>query len=314
MADIEILQDNIKKVKKFLEQDNKQLEKEPQNLFLLMSRRSNQFDLDQLYAKLKAEKEKRHVEVLDMRLIAPSLKHGTIPLGMLAKIADFFSVLIHASSNKLSTGRDSVGRIPRHIIEDIDLRLSGLASGSTRLVLTGKTNPDMFGRSVLEETLRNLYILLEEGEESSDFGDELGNLGQRGARNLQELFGLFLSKNIQLDLTWYDPTNRVNIWKGNYGRVQSIYNNLSNLTIEKPRTEIVSGVITLLSETGRISIREPAEINKPQTIYIRYTPNNFVEVSQLTLGQNVSIKCEVQTIVNSSTLKVRKIYYFLELA
>lgn len=313
MSRIKHLEENILRVKRFVEEDEKRLTIEPDDVFLHISYQSNKYDLEQLYYKLIAEKNKRSVEVLDLRLRGADLNFGSIPLKLLSKISDFFSSAILASSNKFFYGRDRA-RFSKELQDVIDLRLSGMALGSTRLVVTGKSAPDMFGFSVLEEVLNNFFIVLHaygNGEPTnlSEAEEGLFNFGQRGVKSLLDFTGILIRDNIEIDLTWDDPSNIIRIWKGDTVRLSKMHAALSSARIEAPKTVDVVGTIKLLSESGRILLNTI----DTKTISVKFSPSQYIDVQELTLGRLVSIKCEKQKIFNTSTNNFRDFYSFIEI-
>lgn len=307
MSRITSLENHIDQVKGFLEEDLQKLKSSPNDLFLLVSVRSNRHDLDQLQSQLKAEKEKRLVEVLDIRLKSSSLQDGTIPLSLLAKIADLFSVVVYASSTKFKTGKDTLGRFSNDILESVDLRLSGLLPGSTHLVLTGKTNPDILGYSVFEESLKNLYKTLDCNNQES-ISDELSNLGSRGTKSLAGLVDLFIKSNIEADFVWNDPGDKVNIWSGDSAEIERMHQILSNNEVQKPIKVTIYGKVTLLSDSGRIII----ENEHGKHIHVSFSRTTLPIAKRMNLGQRVYLQCEKQTIRNRNTDKLVDYYHLID--
>lgn len=298
MSRITALEENIKQVRRFLEEDEERIVREPSNRFYAISRRSNEYDLHQLYAQLRKEKEKRYVEVLDLRFMGNGLDGGTIPLRLLSKISDFFSATILSSSNKYMFGRDS-SQFRKDLVDLVDLRLAGMAFGSTRLIVTGNTAPDIFGYSILEEVFKNLFNVLDDRSmEEENINDLLHNFGKRGVRNLLSFLDLLLHDNIQIDITWNAPNNKELLWKGDYQKIFMLHKLLASSEIKEPEIKNISGRVKLLSESGRIVIER---FEDGKSISIKFTHNMYAAVSHLTLGKLLVFECEVQKVFNKNT-------------
>ena len=313
MSRISVLEENIKQVSKFLKEDEERLKKEPEDLFFRVSYESNKYDLLQLQKKLKEEKEKRYIEVLDLRFIGNDMERGSIPLRLLSKISDFFSAAILSSSNKYLYGRDKA-RFSKDLLQIVDLRLSDIAYGSTRLIVTGNTSPDLMGYSVLEEVLKNLFTLFhayDNQEEYSDkFEDYLHNFGQRGVKNLLNFLNLLVHDGIEIEMSWDDPGNYLNVWRGNKFKLAKIYNHLASAELRDPEIVNIWGKVKLLSESGRILLTN-SDDNK--TTSIKFSQSQYMQVQQLTLGQLVCVECEKQKMFNTQTNTYKDYFSFIEI-
>ena len=80
--------------------------------------------------------------------------------GLFEKMASFSDAL-HESSYFRKFGRlHKAAPIPSDIISKMDLRLADIAPGSARVFITGKLEADMFGHSLLEDSLTGALDLL----------------------------------------------------------------------------------------------------------------------------------------------------------
>ncbi len=44
------------------------------------------------------------------------------------------------------------------LYKTIDLRLEGIGKGSTILYISGKTSPDLYGNSIIQDTLEDIFV------------------------------------------------------------------------------------------------------------------------------------------------------------
>jgi hypothetical protein len=273
------------------------------NFALELSINSLKSHVEDLSFQLKTTKEQRAKEVVELRLIGNEVDNGTVPLDLLANLSKYFSGLVTAASAKLKLGQDVSGVIPSDITYPLNLRFADIGQGSSRLFITGDTSPDLFGESLLENSLNGLFELL-----NSDFNESLSDqvhfLGLRSTHNLAEFLKVLRKRNIELELSWTAPNETKHFWKGRRDKIQILEKLLDGFSSSAPINTVVTGIVELISRSGKLDIRK----EDGELIKVTYSKNLFTDVRTLRLGDNVRLDCKEITVFNSSTEEERKKY------
>jgi hypothetical protein len=273
------------------------------NFALELSINSLNSHIEDLSFQLKTAKEQREKEVVELRLIGNEVDNGTVPLELLANLSKYFSGLVTAASAKLKLGHDISGVIPTEITLPLNLRFADIGQGSSRLFITGDTSPDLFGESLLENSLNGLFELL-----NSDFNEGLSDqvhfLGLRSTHNLAGFLKVLRKRNIELELSWAAPNETKNFWKGGRDKIQILEKLLDGFSTSDPINATVCGVVELISRSGKLDIRQEND----DLIKVTYSKKLFSDVRKLRLGDNVRLDCKEVTVFNSSTEEEKKKY------
>lgn len=275
---------------------------------LELSITSLKLHIEDLSYQLKTAKDQRKKEVIELRLIGNEVNDGSVPLDLLANLSKYFSGLITAAAAKLKTGQDASGAIPSEITYPLNLRFADILPGSSRLFITGDTSPDLFGESLLENSLNGLFELL-----NSDFNegliDQVHFMGLRSTRNLAEFLKVLRRRGLELDLSWSAPNDNKLFWKGNRERIEILERLLDGFSVSDPIDMTVTGVVELISRSGKLDIRQVDS----DLIKVTYSKKLFEEVRKLRLGDIVQLHCKETTVFNSSTEEEKKRYSLLRI-
>lgn len=223
-----------------------------------------------------AKSERAH-ELVSLRLIGNRMD-GTIRLSSLVKIAEPFNALLEQCAWKFWDKEGKAERIDENFTNLIDLRLAGIAAGSTELLILGNTSPDLTGDSALEEGLKNIFQLLAAGNES--FSEHVHSIGIHACRSLSKLMEAIERQNLVAELSWSGPSINYS-WYGRpseVARIRSILDEIGEPVVEE---DIVVGVVQVLSVRNRIEIFCPDE---DQKLNISYHRSQSDVVSELRLG------------------------------
>lgn len=250
--------------------------------------------LADLQHQLKTELERRQKEVFEVRLISNSMD-GSIPLSIISNLAKFISSAIYAGCQKVSRGVDARRRFSEDIIALIDLRLAGLAPGSTRLVLTGNTAPDLFGNSAMETCLERTFSLLSSST-SEEMSENVAEIGSRTAKEINNFLKVLGNKSISCELTWASPANEIVKWEADLTKIGSITSTLDKMRSPPPEH------IPVLGEVAMVSLKGQFEINSQEGTYKGSFPSELLtKVKELHLGDTVEAIIEKSLIVNELT-------------
>jgi hypothetical protein len=250
------------------------------------------------------EKAKRDKEVIEIRLKGRTAD-GTIPLEVLAKLADGLSGTVLNASYFIQFGQ-KVKKIKVKEVHDIvNLRLAGISTGSTRLFVTANTAPDLFGRSLAEESLKHSFNLLQ-SESADELTESASKIGKESVRKLYKFITTISNAEMEVDLKWNSPTNENYNWDGNKQTLLRVAQSLTNIQMSDPETIDFSGELIAISLRGTFEIK----LDDKRTIRGEFPNNLLEEIKTLTIGSNYAGKMEKQTIVNMAT-ESEKVYYTL---
>jgi hypothetical protein len=259
--------------------------------------------VEDLQEQLRAAKKARAVEVLEVRLRGRVAEAGTIPLYLLAELASKLADSIHATSQKLKSGR-RVRRISPTIVDLLDLRLADLAPGSTRLFISGNIEPDLFGESLLETSLESLFELFDASDEDA-LAQMVSTVGIRSARGIREFLTTLKAAELDVEFSWRTGENRVHFWRGDYQAISRMSRRLGAFRMVEPSYISVRGSVVALSARGKF------ELDADGKLYAGSFPADLLpQVTNLHIGEDVSATIEQTVIINTVT-RVEKANYAL---
>jgi len=274
-----------------------------ENFALSLSINSLKSHIEDLQFQLKTAKEQREKEVVELRLIGRDVNDGTVPLDVLANLSKSLSGLITAASARIKLGQDVSGAIPENITQPLNLRFADIGQGSSRIFITGDSSPDLFGNSLMESSLQGLFELLNR-DLNKGLSDQVHYMGLRSSHNLAEFLKVLRKKHIEIDLTWTAPNQKKYNWAGRRDKIQILETLLDGFGASEPKSEILVGVIHLISRSGKLEIK--AEDN--EVVKISYPRPLFEEVRKLRLGDNVRLDTKEITVYNKTTQEEKKKY------
>jgi hypothetical protein len=278
---------------------------DPSNFAYKLTLQSLKDHLSDLQQQLVQEKTLREKEIIELRLKGLMAKDGTIPLSVLGHLARNFSDGLYAASQLVKSGKEVKGRIAPELMKTLDLRLAGIGVGSTKLYITGNNAPDLFGHSLLEESLQNTFSLLnaESGEQLTNVASQIG---RRGLHRINAFLKTLASADLEAEIKWSSPTNEAFEWEGTQQRILAITNTLDSLTVAQPEVIQVQGILIMLSMRGSFEIR-----STEGATYRGKLPLQLLDQTrQVHIGDDVSVELERKIIINELT-GFEKAYYTL---
>lgn len=304
MNEIQKIQSQIDAVAEMLLQFENLLAIEPNNFSHKLSIDSLRAQISGLEKQMMHEKAKRDKEVIEIRLKGRTAD-GTIPLEVLAKLADGLSGTVLNASYFIQFGQ-KVKKIKVKEVHDIvNLRLAGISTGSTRLFVTANTAPDLFGRSLAEESLKHSFNLLQ-SESADELTESASKIGKESVRKLYKFITAISNADMEVDLNWSSPASESYNWDGNKQSLLRVAQSLTNIQMSDPETIEFSGELIAISLRGTFEIK----LDDKRTIRGEFPNNLLEEIKTLTIGSNYTGKMEKQTIVNMAT-ESEKVYYTL---
>lgn len=210
--------------------------------------------IDDLYQQRYRENLKREKEIIELRLIGQSAKYGNIPLGFVGGITKNFSETIFSTSKFLKFGRKGGKKRDKLVQDTIDLRFEGIGRGSTVFYLSGKTSPDLFGGSIIQEALENTFKLFK-SENPDKLLENIGDVGVSSIKPLSRFLLELSNDELDIDLKWQSPDEREYIWEGRAENINTLYNSLNQLNISEPIDIEFEGELITISAKGRFELK-----------------------------------------------------------
>lgn len=219
-------------------------------------------------------------ELLDLRFLGPKAD-GALPLDIFLKIADPLSKAWKAAAFRLRHGI-SEGRIGTEIGDSLNLKLAGVAPGSTHIFLTGSMAVDMTGESLLRNTLQQTFRLL--GSRNEEFYDAVDAIGGRAALSFKEAMKAISAAGLSVEFSWRDA-GHVHKWRGTSDELVRIKTLLDAASDSQSYEESLSGVVSGLFENGRLDLR--TESGK---IKIRFSLDQTPVVQNLAIATEATLR------------------------
>ncbi|CAG9178494.1 hypothetical protein [Cupriavidus pampae] len=214
-------------------------------------------------------------ELIGLRFIGPRAD-GSIPLDAFVKIMEPLTYAWKAAAHRLRYGRDDL-RVATEISDLLDLRLAGLAYGSTRVFVTGNGAADLTGESLLQATLVHVFKLLTATRD--DFHDAADSIGGKAASSLAEALKAIDAAGFSAELTWQSPSCRWR-WDGKRDEIVRFRNWVESMTDPEEYEEEVAGIVAAIKDTGRFELR-----TEDGKIVVRYPLALTTEVQKLTIAK-----------------------------
>lgn len=222
--------------------------------FLLELAAQNQEEAAQAVAReLALAQAEEAGELLNLRFIGPKAD-GSILLDTFIKIAEPLSRAWKLAAHRLRYGQDA-SRLDSSIGDALNLKLAGMAYGSTRILVTGNGRPDLTGESLLQTTLTQTFRVLTSTNE--EFFDAVDAMGGRAAHQLGEAIKAIDNAGLAAEFSWRAPS-RFMIWDGRSDEVTRIRTLLDTIQEPEVSTETISGYLAGITDTGRLELRTSA--------------------------------------------------------
>lgn len=279
MPSIKKIQDSLQELTTFVSEYATLLKAEPNNFAHKLTIQSLESQITELRHQLYQENLKREKEIVQLRLKGKVAKFGTFPLSLVGGLTNSFSNAVFNTSKYFQFGNKGGVKIDNIINETIDLRLEGLGRGSTIFYLSAKTSPDLFGNSVIQNSLDNVFDLLN-SQSPEQIIENISIVGSRSIKYYSDFFEELNKDDLELDLTWHTPNETIKNWDGTKEKILSLYNTLNSIKLSEPEEISFEGEIITLSLKGRFEI-----FSKDKERFYGTFPNELVEqIKQLHVG------------------------------
>lgn len=257
MTHIERLERKIDETEGYLADKEAKLAADPGNFAQEMSLSSLEDQLEQLQRELRQAKEEREKEIVDLAFRGKGADWGSMRLHMLGPLMTAFSSVVHHSCYFQRHKKAlSSGPMPADILEEADLRMAGLEDGSSKVVVTGKLSPNLFGNSLLEDALEDLFAVLRADSEEK-LTEAVSDVGIQSVNHLQTFLEELDRYDLELEMWWDTPRQRERRWDGSRRRISKLRDSLGHLRVDEQTLE-VEGTLVSISRRGRVEIEVDA--------------------------------------------------------
>ena len=236
---------------------------------------SLQSQLEQLQEELYQENRKREKEIVILHLTGQQAHYGSLPLLTVSDITEDLAKGIFHVSKFIQYGNTNPKDSNKIIQETIDLRLYDVQRGSTKLMISGATSPDLFGTSILQESLDSIIDLLNSDSQEKVM-EHIENVGSDSIPHIASLLKTLNENSLEVNLIWDSPSMNLEIWDGNKNNILKLYNTLTAIESPEIETKIYDGeVITVSNEkkirnTNGIRINQNLCTQRPERSYQRF--------------------------------------------
>lgn len=278
----QFLQSHAKKLASFAEDSIARAKQNPDDLLLQLAAK-NQLQAANKAAKDVALAESEEAgELLELRFLGPKA-NGSMSLDAFIKIAEPLSLAWKLAATRLRYGVQP-SRVKPEVADTLNLKLAGVAFGSTRILITGNGRADLTGENLLHETLVQTFRLLNSNNE--DFYDAIDAVGGRSATHFGEALKAIDNAGFGTEFTWNTQREKFS-WKGMPDEILRIKTLLDTIKEPDVYVETIHGIVAGIQDTGRLTIR-----TDEGKITIRYPLRLTEYVQKLAIRKPASIKVE----------------------
>jgi hypothetical protein len=235
-------------------------------------------------------------ELMDLRFIGPRA-NGSISLDAFIKIADPLSKAWKAAAYRIRHGL-SEGRVGREIEDILNLKLAGIAGGSTRVLVTGNTATDISGESLLQSTLQQTFRLLT--AKNDEFYDAVDAVGGKAAHYFGDAMREISCAGMSAEFTWHSLAGK-HTWQGSSDEIKRIRTLLAAVAEPVTYTENISGSVSGITDTGKLELR-----TSEGKVMVRFPLDLTEKVQHLSIAKLTSL--HVSTTKYRDTIAKRDVF------
>ena len=255
----------------------------------------------------RAKAERRH-EVICLNLEGARLARGGVPLRLLAKLADHFNAALEQSAWRVWDQEGDAARIDAGFIHQLDLQLTDIGIGSTRLAVVGNTAPDLTGVSALETALREVFDVL--SADMDAVSERVHAVGFRAGKSLCDFLTVLERENVAVDLTWRAPDKSYE-WHGDSREITRVRALLDDIGEPTTTTETFHARINVLSIRNRMEVER---LDTGEKLRLSYHKSLADAVQERRLADECVLQVEKTVYPFVASRRKRNAYRLVELA
>lgn len=278
---IEFLRAHADKLSEFAKETELMAQAKPDDFFLRIAAKNQRDAAASARSEYALASAENNGALVDLRLIGPRAD-GSISLETFVKAMNPFINACKLAAYKIRNGQEAAKRVSRDISSTLNIKLAGLAPGSTHILMTGNAAPDLTGESLFNETIKELFELL--NSDNANFYDSIDAVGGKAAHHISELMKSLDGAGLAAELSWNGPEGK-RVWAGRpeeIVRIRALIETVQEPTIFDER---IDGVVAGIRDTGRIHVRTDEGM-----ISIRYPLKLTKEVQLLRISSPATLK------------------------
>lgn len=303
MASIKKITENIEQLGKLLNDSFSILDKDKNNFAVKLTVDNIKNQIEELQHELYNENIRREKEIVQLRFIGKVAKFGSFPLHLVGGLTDSFSNAVFNTSKFRQFGKKGGKKIDTIVSNTINLKLEGIGKGSTIFYLSANTSPDLFGNSIIQSSLDNIFTLVS-SETPEQLIDNISYVGANSIKYYSDFFKELNKDGLELELKWHTPTESIKEWYGTKEKILTLYNTLNSIKLSEPEEIDFTGEIVALSAKGKFEI-----LSYDKERFFGSFSNELMDsIKQLHIGQNCKGVMLKTTIFNAATNKEKYEY------
>lgn len=303
MASIKKITENIEQLGKLLTESFSVLDKDKNNFAIKLTVDNIKRQIEELQHELYHENLRREKEIVQLRFIGKVAKFGTFPLHLVGGLTDSFSNAVFNTSKFRQFGKKGGKKIDTIVSNTINLKLEGIGKGSTIFYLSANTSPDLFGNSIIQSSLDNIFTLVS-SETSEQLIDNISYVGANSIKYYSDFFKKLNKDDLELELKWHTPTESIKEWYGTKDKILTLYNTLNSIKLSEPEEIDFTGEIIALSAKGKFEIHSYDK----ERFFGSFSNELMESIKQLHIGQSCKGVMLKTTIFNAATNKEKHEY------
>ncbi|MDD2438468.1 MAG: hypothetical protein PHF41_13145 [Massilibacteroides sp.] len=253
MANLARIKSHIEQLEPMIAQLEASLKASPNDFAIKLELTSLENQINDLREQLYRENLKREKEIIELRLIGQTANFGSIPLEFVGGITNNLSSAIFATSKFKKFGGKGGKKRDKIVQDTVDLRLEGIGRGSTIFYLSGRTSPDLFGNSIIQDTLKNTFELFH-SQNTDELIERIGSVGVGSVKYISKFLSELSNDDLDIDLKWHSPDNQQYLWEGRKDNISRLYNSLNQMTISQPVDFDFAGELITISSKGKFEV------------------------------------------------------------
>ena len=247
---------------------------------------------DDALGQMVLEKAEANGEVVEMRLIGPRADRGSLPIKLFVDFLDPMQKSLAYAGHVARYGTED-RKIDPSVREDMDLRVAGLGSGSTRIYLSGSSTKDTTGTSLLNTVVGNVFDVLNAGGEKFDYAVDA--IGPRALKSLGASLKKLELSDLAAQFSW-SKDGKLTTWDGSPWEIKRVIDLIQAHSPPEKFEQVLSGVVVAITDRGRLEIMHGGERFK-----IRYALKDHRLVKGLKFSESVTIRVSTSKVINDVT-------------
>ena len=284
-------------------------DRNPDDFALRLQIENYKSQISRLQKSLRDANLKRNKEVIALRIKGNIAKFGTFPLESVGGITNSFSNALYKTSQFLQYGKKGGEEIERILKNSLDIRLEGMASGSTIFYISAKTSPNLFGESLIQSSLEKTFDLFASNGEA-ELMESIEKIGVKNSKYFSKFLDELVKDDLEVELTWENPDYEPRKWIGNKDKILMFSNTFKSIEEYEPENLSFQAELITLSLKNKIEIKG---IESGQVFSVKYE-RSFTEIlKELHIGELKNVTITKTKAINTVSQKEKVEYNLLKI-